>query len=62
MSRSLIKPLSAHAPVAGASPPPAPAPESGRAVDNKFTSHGNIQELDNEKGEAVLEYCATCSS
>ena len=62
MSSSRVKPLSAHAPVAGAPPPPAPAPESGHPVDNKFTTHGKIQELNDEEGKAVIEHCATCSS
>ena len=53
MSRSRVEPLSAHAPVAGAPPPPAPAPESKHAVDNQLTTHRNIQELDDEKGETL---------
>ena len=53
MSTSRVKPLSAHAPVAGAPPPPAPAPESKHAVDNQLTTHRNIQELDDEKGETL---------
>ena len=53
MSGSWVKPLSAHAPVAGAPPPPAPAPESKPAVDNQLTTHRNIQELDDEKGETL---------
>ena len=62
MSTSRVKPLSAHAPVAGAPPPPAPAPESGHPVDNKFSTHRNLQKLDAENCEALIEHCATCSA